>query len=197
MHGQSHGRNDGIDDVYQRGCLEFETPCFREPYVKDYMTGSFERLVPGNWVNGGESLAMAKQHLRAITFGITEYFLASECLWRYQFGRPVERNMCDCHEVAAALEKKGKSTSAQEGELHKGSMRHSDTKVSQDAILALLKLETGAAGMVYAYALKLFFERIKVAEEATGMQFICEPEEGGRTQIKSRVEWYKERAGDG
>ena len=152
--------------------------------------GSFERLVAGNWVNGGESLALAKQHLRVSIFGITEYFLASECLWRYQFGRPVEHSMCDCHAVAAALERQGKSKSAQEGAVHRGSMLRSNVTVSQDAMLALQKLETGTAGMVYAYALELFFQRIKVAEEATGMKFICEPEEGERIRIQSRVEWY-------
>ena len=45
-------------------------------------------------------------------------------------------------------------------------------------VLALGKLESGTAGMVYAYALELFIERVHVAEEATGMKFICEPEEG-------------------
>jgi len=163
---------------YKRGCLEFETPCEREPQSKDYIMGSFERLVAGNWVNGGESLALAKQHLRASIFGITEYFLASECLWRYQFGRPVEHSVCDCHAVAAALERQGKSKSAQEGAVHRGSMLRSNVTVSQDALLALQKLETGTAGMVYAYALELFFQRIKVAEEATGMKFICEPGKG-------------------
>jgi len=196
MHDKEHGRNDGIDDMYQRGCLEFEKPCAHEPFSKDYIKGSYARLVDGDWVYGGESLEIAKQHLRAVTFGITEYFLASECLWRYQFGRPVEHNMCDCHAVAAALERSGKDKGAQEGQVHKGSMQRSNVTISQDAMLALQKLESGTAGMVYAYALELFFERIAVAEEATGMTFICEPREGPRTTIQSRVEWYAEQRGD-
>lgn len=45
--------------------------------------------------------------------------------------------------------------------------------------------------MVYAYGLELFFERVHVAEEATGIKFICEPEEGAVQTVESKAQAQK------
>jgi len=100
----------------------------------DYITGSYDRLVPGGgkkWDYNGSSLEQSKMNLRASIFGITEYFQATECLWRFQLGQPVTREDCACSTVApkstAASKKGGRDLEAAEAAhreltIHVGSM---------------------------------------------------------------------------
>ena len=103
-HDRNQRRNDGLVDLYRRGCLTFGGKCFRVSNSKDYITGSYGRLVPGGgkkWAYDGSSLEQSKMNLRASIFGITEYFQATECLWRFQLGQPVTRESCECSTVAS------------------------------------------------------------------------------------------------
>mmetsp|Transcript_8255 Transcript_8255/g.21242 ORF Transcript_8255/g.21242 Transcript_8255/m.21242 type:complete len:287 (-) Transcript_8255:268-1128(-) len=133
-HDRHAQRNDGLTDLYKRGCLTFDGKCYRVSGSYDYITGSYKQLVPGGgkkWDYNGSSLEQSKINLRASIFGITEYFQATECLWRFQLGQPVTREKCECGTVApkstAASKKGGRDLEAAEAAhreltIHVGSM---------------------------------------------------------------------------
>jgi len=59
------------------------------------------------------------------------------------------------------------------GEVHTGTRKSSQEEVSLQSIDALHKVSNSPFGVIYAYGLNLFFRRIQIVEEATGVKLIC------------------------
>ena len=187
-HGHERGRHGDADVLFDLGCFRrSRRPCdlFKRTPLLLLMTvptvplllsnygrrpswGSFSQWPDGGggpWVPG-VSLAEAKRHLTASVFGFTEYFEESTCLFAYQFGTygqdPYSEATCDCRHRA--------NTTGN----HMFASRAHTGSVSKRTLDALEALARGAEAEFHAYALDLFFGRVRAFERATGTRLICD-----------------------
>jgi len=174
-HDKDRRRNRGIDDLYRRGCLTqpVNASCVGNRVGYPLFDGQHVYLIPSGGAEAWApraSLLEAKRRLGATVFGLAEYFAASECLMSFQFGHLPLSASCNCaSQTSEAIGVRSHTKKAIKEQKVGG------TTVQQEAMLALLKVKSGAASALYAHALSLFLARIEVAERATatGMGIIC------------------------
>ena len=165
-HDRRRGLNDGVQDVYERGCLNASLPkkksCLHKGY--DYTR---PRLLYALGTTPNEAIG----RLETTLFGITEYFSASVCLLRYQFGLKVDSTCQACDHLHM-----------QHADLHIGEALEADhmkqleeePPISHGAVSAMVELsENSPVAEFHARALMLFHERVHAAEEGTKFRLIC------------------------
>ena len=189
-HGHERGRHGDADALFDLGCFRRSRhPCDlfkRTPLLLTTIVPTVPLLLSNHgreatwarfsqWPDGGGgpwvpdvSLAEAKRHLAASVFGVTEYFEESTCLFAYQFGTygksksPYSEATCDCRRRAKTTGKNRFASRAHAG------------NVSKRTLDALEVLARGAEAEFHAYALDLFFGRVRAFERATGTRLVCD-----------------------
>ncbi|KAH8069782.1 rhamnosyl transferase [Aureococcus anophagefferens] len=168
-HGAERGRHGDLDALFAAGCLGADS-CdlyadahyllygIRRPTQALLLSAEGDYPAVGAPEPAG-SLAEARAHLDGAVFGLTDHFALSECLFQFQFRGKLAKKDCDC------------GTGRVFGSDARTYASAPDAKRSALAALDALKAGDDAD---YAYAEALFFSRVRVAENATGVRLVCD-----------------------
>ncbi|EGB09921.1 hypothetical protein AURANDRAFT_62925 [Aureococcus anophagefferens] len=172
-HGAERGRHGDLDALFAAGCLGADS-CdlyadahyllygIRRPTQALLLSAEGDYPAVGAPEPAG-SLAEARAHLDGAVFGLTDHFALSECLFQFQFRGKLAKKDCDC------------GTGRVFGSDARTYASAPDAKNASDAALAALDaLKAGDDADYYAYAEALFFSRVRVAENATGVRLVCD-----------------------
>lgn len=169
-HDRQKKRHSGMDDLFERGCLNVSKKRPSSCVGYDYTGVIPQRFLTGsNDHSSRRAFEIGRRRLDASIFGLVEAFSASVCLWKFQFAKPLGRS-CDCRQNSSASFPPaiGKRGSRARDNL----LRNASTA----ALYALQRMDYGTYGKLYSYGVALFLQRLQIAERALGMKLLCRDE---------------------
>ena len=176
---------DTIHDVIEADENPLAPQCDRY-YLRNMQTTA---LSPGNETSITEAINFVSKNV--FYFGITSFYRASLCLLAYQFGQlSMHTKACDCRLHHAAKLRRSND--------HKDKSNHSLISaakiLSNDDMMILESKYINLDRILYEVSLRLFLERILIAEKDVGMPLLCAHTDGdGIIAMKSAIRnphWY-------
>lgn len=123
-----------------------------------------------------DTIRVANKHLDTMLVGLSDEYVASLCLWRFQLGLTLRLE--PCRSLCAPQHSRVDTRLSRSAYIREGSDQSLQRLKSIPTTVSQKSLKTIEASMmpyarVYSRAETIFYERIAVAEEATGVKLLC------------------------